>query len=563
MHCIRKPWRGLSAKALWVAALLVAVAAMMAPDCAVAGGVMLEAKDLPLKQAIEVLTAQSGINIVIADDSKLEKRITASLKDVSIEKALDYIMKSAGISYKKTDDGTYVIGGVFSSEPVVPLNDIQAALPPVEPLMIAPAPEVQESRTVVLKLVHSNARDLLRLLSSEPVNLSPLYNVPGPDELGKVHTTGSETRPLSVVTEQGNSYDPTGMSGLRNGQPVVPTVGPNNGTPGAGRVADQFTGAGQMPAMPPGYPGATRSTTGGGGTTPSGTSGTSSTSTSSNFLWPDGVQDAKPFDLDNSLIVKGTDEGIAKFKEIVRMLDVPPKQVSIKAEFVEVTTHDVKNFGIDWSLNRLNESFNTSFGPSGNVSFGFTAGNLTAQLRAQLTSDVGRVVNAPIISTINNQPATLMINTVIPYWETVSTVVGNNVINQAVPRFINISTMLYVIPRVNGDQTITMMLMPQVADTGQQVVGPSGSGSIPEQRMQTLSTTRRVANGETIVVGGFIRKNDSNSYQRIPILSDLPLVGSLFRTHAKSVEDRELLIFITPTIIPQSGTGTVGDSLQP
>jgi type IV pilus assembly protein PilQ len=72
-----------------------------------------------------------------------------------------------------------------------------------------------------------------------------------------------------------------------------------------------------------------------------------------------------------------------------------------------------------------------------------------------------------------------------------------------------------------------------------------------------------VANGETIVVGGFIRKNDSNSYQRIPILSDLPLVGTLFRTRARQTEDRELLIFITPTIIGNSGAGTLGDSLMP
>ena len=79
---------------------------------------------------------------------------------------------------------------------------------------------------------------------------------------------------------------------------------------------------------------------------------------------------AVPFDIDNSILVKGDEDGIEKFKKIVRMLDVPPKQVQIKAEFVEVTTNDVKNFGIDWSLQRLNESFNTAFGPAGNVIVG-------------------------------------------------------------------------------------------------------------------------------------------------------------------------------------------------
>jgi type II secretory pathway component GspD/PulD (secretin) len=66
-----------------------------------------------------------------------------------------------------------------------------------------------------------------------------------------------------------------------------------------------------------------------------------------------------------------------------------------------------------------------------------------------------------------------------------------------------------------------------------------------------------VANGETIVIGGFIRKNDSNSVTKIPILGDLPIVGSLFRGTSRTTTDRELLIFVTPTIIPDSTTGSV------
>jgi type II secretory pathway component HofQ len=103
-----------------------------------------------------------------------------------------------------------------------------------------------------------------------------------------------------------------------------------------------------------------------------------------------------------------------------------------------------------------------------------------------------------------------------------------------------------------------MILRPGVADTGAIVTGPDGN-AIPEQRTQELFTQRRVANGETIVVGGFIRKNNSESYQKIPVLGDLPLVGSLFRTVNKTSQDRELLIFITPTIIPPTGGGTVGE----
>ena len=64
-------------------------------------------------------------------------------------------------------------------------------------------------------------------------------------------------------------------------------------------------------------------------------------------------------------------------------------------------------------------------------------------------------------------------------------------------------------------------------------------------------------------MGGFIRKNDSDSVQKIPILADLPIVGSLFRTTAKSLQDSELLIFVTPTIIPDPTGATVGTNLTP
>ncbi|MBP5718191.1 MAG: hypothetical protein J6X53_04335, partial [Abditibacteriota bacterium] len=280
------------------------------------------------------------------------------------------------------------------------------------------------------------------------------------------------------------------------------------------------------------------------------------------FLWPDGIDNAIPFDLDNSIIVKGTEKGIAEFKNIIRMLDIPPKQVLIKAEFVEVSTQDVKSFGIDWSLNRLNESFSTGFNPTGNVTVGVTSGNLTAALKAELTQTVGRTINSPIVSTINNQYAYISINNIIPFFTSSTYVSDGTAISNSVVDYIEVDTYLEILPRVNGDGSITMMLQPRISDVGNYVVGPDGT-SVPEEKYQELYTQRRVANGETMVVGGFIRKTDANSYKKIPLLADLPLIGRIFRTYSKSSEERELLIFVTPTIIPDSTYGTVGSGIVP
>ena len=530
-------------------ALLSALLALGLSCCAfAANGIMLQIKDAPLKEVVMLLTQQSGTNIVIADESKLEKKVTANLNDVPLEKALDYIVKGAGVSYKRMDDGTFIIGGAVADDmTVVPPP---SALTPVETVT---APAALPRAWASIKLIHSRPSELLRLLGWNGTNPMPNCEPVYPDRSiapgANITMTPGGT---NVLNGQTGEMIPVGQgTTIPNNQPVAPTMDSRAMNSGAGRTADADFGAAQAPG-PPGYPRPNNPAN------PANPNTRQTNTTNQNFLWPEGVDNAVPFDLDNSIIVKGDEPGIQDFKNIIRMLDVPPKQVQIKAEFVEVKTTDVKRFGIDWSLDKLNESFTATLGGTGNVVVGFATGNLTATLRTQLTSDVGRIINAPIISTINNQNAYISINSQIPYWTTYNTVTGTGtVIEQAQPNFITIDTHLDVLPRVNGDGTITMILRPGVADTGNIVSGPDGT-EIPEQRNEELFTQRRVANGETIVVGGFIRKNDSNSVSKIPILGDLPIVGSLFRTVAKTTEDRELLIFITPTIIPDTNAGTMG-----
>jgi len=546
-----RPWKKEST-ALYVSVTGL-VAALLAVTVAcgafAANGIMLQIKDAPLKDVVMMLTQQSGTNIVISDESGLldGKKVTASLSDVPLEKALDYIVKSAGVSYKKMEDGTYIIGGSTADDVAIVPPPI--TLPPVETVS---APEPPKTRVETIKLMHSRPSELLALIGysgKNPMpNCEPVY--PDRTSVGTPKNTVT-TGGTQILDSQTGEVTRVGGNGtLPNNQPVAPTIDPRATNSGAGRAAEPNFGAAQVPG-PPGQP--TRPTT------PNQPSTRPGTTQGQNFLWPEGVQNAVPFDLDNSIIVMGDEQGIQDFKNIVRMLDVPPKQVQVKAEFVEVKTDDVKSFGIDWSLDRLNQSFSAALsGGTGNVVVGFATGNLTATLRAQLTRDVGRIINSPIISTINNQNAYISINNQIPYWTTYNTVTGTGqIIEQANVNFITIDTHLDVLPRVNGDGTITMILRPGVADTGNVITGPDGT-QIPEQRTQELFTQRRVANGETIVVGGFIRKNDSTSVTKVPVLGDLPIVGSLFRGTAKTTEDRELLIFVTPTIIPDPTGATVG-----
>ena len=90
-----------------------------------------------------------------------------------------------------------------------------------------------------------------------------------------------------------------------------------------------------------------------------------------------------------------------------------------------------------------------------------------------------------------------------------------------------------------------MNLQPQITDT----TGQASVGGIPPTISQTLTTLRTVRSGDTMVLGGLVRKQETASSQRIPILADIPYLGGLFRTRNKQIADTELLIFVTPTII--------------
>ncbi|MHB1458911.1 MAG: type II secretion system protein GspD, partial [Armatimonadota bacterium] len=104
-------------------------------------------------------------------------------------------------------------------------------------------------------------------------------------------------------------------------------------------------------------------------------------------------------------------------------------------------------------------------------------------------------------------------------------------------------------------------LEPTISDSPGSVDTPNGK--IPITTDQSLQTTRRVQNGETIVVGGIIRKSETDNMTQIPLLGDLPIIGQLFRSTSKDTDDKELLIFLTPTIIPEKPVagGGIGVSL--
>lgn len=501
------------------------------------GLISLDVAEIELSTVVRMLARDSGQNIVVADNDKLRTKVSATLTNVTLDTALRYIVESAGCTWSRESDGTYIIGAARPEAPKAAdtgksrQSSLDGGMSSYE--MASLASEVRRDiKYESIKLQNTSPVDMMWLLGayqddhirsikkmtnppgvrfSSPKWITPVDGTP-PLIDAQAGPSGEAGRVLSISDEAGQGAPPpfTGRPPTNTNQPNQPNTGPNQGQ-----------------------------------------------SSSSQNLMPSGIDYLMPYPADNSLLVKGTPEGIEELHDLIKKLDIAPKQVSIKAEFVEISTSNSSQLGIEWNVQRLGSVFQTQFNPSGNVIFGYASGNVMANLRTQVLQNKAKLINAPIISTMNNTWASINIQKTIPYWTSSSYYGQNNTQTTQQVQGMEIRSTLGVMPRVNGDGSITVFLSPEVSDQGEMYTGPNGE-QLPAVNSQYLETTRRVMNGETIVVGGIIRKTENNSVTGIPLLKDLPLVGTLFRSTTRSTEDRELLIFLTPTILPERSTAGTG-----
>ncbi len=537
-------------------------------DAAAGGGLTIDVADVPLKSVIQLLVRESGVNIIMAGSEKMDTPITATLRNLPLETILESIVTTAGVRYVRRPDGTYLIGSDVDLSSAVQTghsDKLEAPAVPV-PQPVAPEPAATppaRKRTEVIKLQNISPKDAMAAIGA--ITASDAFDDnPAPQSWVRPGRFLKVDRNFLGPQADLIEYDPRDPVIHRSNQPVINVypAAPTTDSPAPG-VANRASepGASVNQYVPPRAPGGTTRPTQAPGQP--GTTGTGTTATGdSNALLGESIDAIFAYPEQNALLVRGDDEDIEDLKNLISLIDIPPRQVVIKAEFVEVSTSVTQRMGIDWLLSRPNYVAQTNFQPGGNVLVGVQTGNLTATLRAELTQGGGKVVNAPIISTLNNRRAYITVSqgdwVFSPVIETTQT--GN--ITRSIPQPIQFDSSLEVLPQINGDNSITLTLRPQISDQSGISRSPDGQ-ELPKTTTQFLSTARRVQNGETIVVGGFIKKNDNKSGTKVPILGDLPLIGSLFRTGFDIKQDTETLIFITPTIVEERTAGTAIGVVSP
>ena len=275
----------------------------------------------------------------------------------------------------------------------------------------------------------------------------------------------------------------------------------------------------------------------------------------------------------NTLWLQETEEKIKEIRAFVHRLDVPIQQVIIEARIVDLVKTCEDDLGVRWGVSKpgllsgtlvganqlkqgilpvIAERLNQDFaalplaGLGAPASIGLAIAKLgdgillDLELSALESEGRAEIIARPRLMTTNQQSAMIHSGEDIPYQQSTSSGATAVAFKKAV-------LSLKVTPQITPDGQLLMeLLITQDSNSLQRVNG------VPIVTTKSIQTNVLVNNGQTIVLGGIYTRNKNDTMTRIPFLGGLPIVGRLFSRTQTTSNNEELLIFITPRIMPNN-----------
>ena len=247
----------------------------------------------------------------------------------------------------------------------------------------------------------------------------------------------------------------------------------------------------------------------------------------------------------NSIIIVDTDQNIEQIRKMIAAFDIETAQISISCKIIEVSSSEAQRMGIHWgyfsnslgvSAQHLSSDGSLIAGALEKVSYGvINADNLTAALEYLFTNAKGEIIAQPQITTLDNKEAKIFMGQQIPVTRLDDA--GNTVVT-----YVDAGTQLIVKPHLSGEGRILLELKPKKESYQLQE-------GIPVISEQSAETNVVVSNGETVVIAGLTSNEKVEEESGIPFLKNIPFLGHLFKTSDKSIDKKDLIIFVTPHII--------------
>ena len=247
----------------------------------------------------------------------------------------------------------------------------------------------------------------------------------------------------------------------------------------------------------------------------------------------------------NLLVVEDLPSFLSRIEKILTEIDQEPYQIFIEAKVLEITLRDSESFGIDWSKFFSSDGGTGEFGTrrlSNPLSPGFFFDLVTPNVEVALDYFFSRgrlrTLSTPKLLAMENQEAEVIIGDRLGF---VVTTTINNVTSETV-EFLESGVILRVNPSVDGQGRILLDIHPEVS-TGRVEDG------IPNQVTTEVTTQMLVEDGQTVFIGGLIRRSLDQNKEGVPILGDIPLVGRVFSNKFENSVNTETVVLITPYIV--------------
>jgi general secretion pathway protein D len=283
----------------------------------------------------------------------------------------------------------------------------------------------------------------------------------------------------------------------------------------------------------------------------------------------------------NSLIINAEEEDYIDLTTVIDQLDIRRSQVFVEAIIAEVSEEDGARIGVDWTgtfRNNDNQEFSKSTGTFSDSGGGFNLGFVNKYVRnlgGDVVPDLNLVLNAlrddsnsniistPSMLTLDNEEAEIVVGQEVPFvtGQFTNNTNSNTMTNadgttttssnpfQTIERK-EVGLSLKITPQINEGGTIHLEIAQEISSVSPTTI--SGAADLITDK-RTIKAKVLVDDGQIIVIGGLIRNDVKDTYERIPILGNLPFIGGAFRKKTKTNSKTNLMVFIRPTIIRTPG----------
>ena len=307
---------------------------------------------------------------------------------------------------------------------------------------------------------------------------------------------------------------------------------------------------------------------------------------------PEGEINVVVDETNNALVVRSFARDYKGILETIKKLDIYPRQVLIEILLADIVLTDNAELGIDlvryldggkWQQTIQFGEFSAlaAAGPGLTYTIVEEAGKFSAAIKAAATLGRLRVLTSPHLLASNNKEAKIQVGTSEPILTNTYTSTGTGTATtptgfvEGTIEYKDIGTILSLTPRISDGGLVTLELTIEESSLDSREIGrkdtsttaavasSSSTFSVPAFNKTTAKTVLSIKDGQTIAIGGLIRKTKGDSSQGVPFLSKIPVIGFFFGKNKRTDDRRELILLLTPRIITdESQSKTVTDEFR-